>query len=205
MSTMVANEHAVEHASEHLVQDLASDVEQAIWAVDRFRSTDSQVRVTATADGAVTLNGHVRGDMLMYLAGRIAAQVRGVTAVTNGLVADNELEADVAAALAQDPTVQAYTDHTVIKVILGVAQLSGTISGPDQAAADAALVAAEKRARSVPGVREVINNLRAVVGPAAAQAAASVAPAALADAGDAAAKMQARLAVWRERQGAAGA
>ena len=198
MSTMLANEHLVEHASEHLVQGLAADVEQAIWSVDRFRSTDSLVQVAARADGSVTLGGHVRGDMLKYIAGRIAAQVPGVTAITNDLVADNELEADVAMALAGDPRTRAMTDQTVIKAILGVVQLSGTIAGADQAAAEAARFEAEKLARSVPGVREVINNLRAVVGADAAPAASDGLPAA--SAGDAAAATrQARLGVWRER------
>jgi hypothetical protein len=79
-----------------------------------------------------------------------------------------------------------------------VVQLSGTISGPDQATADAARLQAQKLALATPGVREVVNNLRAVVSGGPTQSASDAPPPAV-GANDSAAKMQARLAVWRER------
>jgi osmotically-inducible protein OsmY len=200
MTTSTRNaEHLVIPASEQLEQNLAARVEQALWADSRLRSSDTLVRVSATRDGAVTLEGHVRGDILRYLCGRLAAQVPGVRAVTNRVVADTDLENDVAMALALDPGVQTFTDQLVVKVILGVAQLTGVIAAADLSAAEAARAQAERVARAVPGVRQVVNNARAVVGTAAAAADSTTdAVAAGGDSADEAA-MQTRLAIWKER------
>jgi len=200
MTTSTRNaEHLVIPASEQLEQNLAARVEQALWADSRLRSSDTLVRVSATRDGAVTLEGHVRGDILRYLCGRLAAQVPGVRAVTNRVVADTDLENDVAMALALDPGVQTFTDQLVVKVILGVAQLTGVIAAADLSAAEAARAQAERVARAVPGVRQVVNNARAVVGTATAgDDSATGAVAASGDGADEAA-MQTRLAIWKER------
>jgi osmotically-inducible protein OsmY len=198
MTVALHTEHVLESASEHLVQDLAANVEQALWADDRLRSTDSLIQATADASGAVTLTGHVRGDLLKYLAGRIATRVTGVTAVHNQLVADTDLENDIAIALAMDPTVQTYTNELMIKVILGVAQLAGTISAADMTAAEAARSQAERLARATPGVLDVVNNARAVVGSAADVADTSEGPVTGA-VDEHQAAMQSRLVVWKER------
>jgi osmotically-inducible protein OsmY len=194
-------EHLVEHATEHLTQDLAARVEQSLWSQPRLRSTDSLFHVSATPEGAVTLAGHVRGDMLRILAGRCAAQVPGVTGVANQLASDTQVESDVAVALAMDPAVRTYTDHVGVKSVLGVVSLSGTIAAADMAAAEAARSAAERHARAVTGVRAVINTTRAVVGGGPAATGAAAAPAGGAESAKAA-TMQARLAVWRERRAA---
>jgi osmotically-inducible protein OsmY len=192
-------EHLVIPAAEQLEQNLAARVEQALWADSRLRSSDTLVRVAAARDGAVTLEGHVRGDILRYLCGRLAAQVPGVSRVTNKLVADTDLENDVAMALALDPGVQIFTDKLVVKVILGVVQLTGVIAAADLAAAEAARAQAERVARAVPGVREVVNNARAVVGTATLDADAAGGAVAAGGAGADEAAMQARLAIWKER------
>jgi osmotically-inducible protein OsmY len=201
MSLAVIREHPVDHPSEQLVQGLAAEVELALWRDDRLRSTDSLVAVSATPDGAVTLSGHVRGDILKALAGRLAAQVPAVSSVDNRLVADTDLELAVALALAMDPTVQTYTDRLTLKVLLGVVHLTGTVTAADQAGAEAARLQAERLARGVAGVRDVLNDARATVGsaPDGAEAAAGAAGP-VADASQAV--MQARMAVWRERAAA---
>jgi osmotically-inducible protein OsmY len=189
----------IEHASELLVQGLAADVELALWQDDRLRSTDTLLTVQADPAGMVTLTGSVRGDMLKDLAGRIARRVPGVSAVSNQLQADTDLENEVAMALALDPNVGVFTDQLIVKVVLGVVQLSGNVTGTDQAAAEAARAEAGRLAGGIPGVREVLNVAKAVVGSAGAGGEAP-AEAEAGAGGDAhQAEMQARLAVWRER------
>ena len=162
MTTSTRNaEHLVIPASEQLEQNLAARVEQALWADSRLRSSDTLVRVSATRDGAVTLEGHVRGDILRYLCGRLAAQVPGVRAVTNRVVADTDLENDVAMALALDPGVQTFTDQLVVKVILGVAQLTGVIAAADLSAADAVAAGGDSADEAVMQTRLAIWKERA--------------------------------------------
>jgi osmotically-inducible protein OsmY len=202
MSLSMPSEHLVEHASEQLRQDLASEVELALWSDDRLRSTDSLVSVGAGLSGAVTLEGHVRGDLLKALAGRLAGQVQGVSTVDNRLVADTHVENEVALRLAMDPEVRTLTDDLMVKSLLGVVQLSGVVRGPDQATAEAARHRAERLAREVPGVRDVLNVTRATVGSAAEGATAEDVVAAPAAGGGEEATMAARLAVWKERAAA---
>ncbi len=204
MSTSVMREHRVEHASGQLTRGLATDVEQAIWNDPRLRSTDSQLGVQATAEGVVTLTGHVRGDMLKAVAGKRAGQVLGVRQVVNGLVADTDLENEIALALAMDPTVATCTDQLTVKVILGTALVSGTVRAADQAAADAALEQVRRLTLSVAGVREALITVQAAVGETAAAPTESAADSEMAT-DDSAAAMAARLAVWRERAAAKGA
>lgn len=203
MSTSVNVEHRVQHASRQMTQNLAAKVTQVIWDDPRLRSTDSLLGVNVSPEGEVTLTGHVRGDMLKAVAGKRASQVPGVLRVVNGLVADTDLENDIALALAMDPTVYTCTDQLTVKVVLGVVHLSGTLRAADSDAATAALEQARKLALGTPGVREVVSTARAVVGSTAAAAepvGGENGAAAPADAEKAV--MAARLAVWRERAAA---
>jgi osmotically-inducible protein OsmY len=206
MTIAPTTEYNLAHASEQFVHNLATSVEDTLWGYDPLRQTDSLIEVSAAPDGTVSLTGHVRGDMLKYIAGRLAAQTPGVTRVLNGLVADTDLESDVALALATDPEVMTCTDQLIIKVVLGVVYLTGPIAAADMPAAETARAKAETLARAVPGVLDVINDTHATVGSVTDQAAdATSAPTAAGGSSEQEVVMKARLAVWKERAAAKGA
>jgi hypothetical protein len=110
------------------------------------------VRVTVR-DGTVILRGHVhsrrRADQLM--AG--VTSVPGVLGVENRLACDNEMEIELARALATDPRTRSC--RSVVRVRDGIVMLDG--EAPDAATAEAAtkVVAAHG------AVRGVVNHLRA--------------------------------------------
>jgi hypothetical protein len=109
-------------------------------------------------------------------------------------------------ALATDPEVGLLTDQVAVKSLLGEVYLGGVSLAPELATAEAARAKAEAVARTVPGVREVVNEIRAVEGSAAHALAAEDDEGAAVPAGGGAADQarQERLRVWRERAAARG-
>jgi osmotically-inducible protein OsmY len=200
--SVVLPAHVMDHPSEHLVQDLATAVEGRLWRYDPLRQTGSLVAVR-TADGGVTLEGNVRSDTIKAVATRLARTVPGVRAVDNRLVSDSEVEIGVAVVLAMDPEVELYTDRVTVKSLLGEVYLGGQAVAPELATAERARDLAAERAAAVPGVRQVINEIRAVEGTeAGVVAAAADEPAATGGLSAAQQAIQERLAVWRERAAA---
>jgi osmotically-inducible protein OsmY len=116
-----------------------------------------QIEVS-TAQGIVTLTGQVRNLLARDHAERLAQTVRGVRSVINrievspvGTSSDEVLHKNVTHALAYDPAADSYE--------VGVAAKSGTVtlSGKVNSFAERALC--ERIAKSVAGVRAVVNKL----------------------------------------------
>lgn len=107
-----------------------------------------EVRV---ADGVAQLSGNVASVAAKAEADAIARGVPGIVDVHNALTPDTALTARITAALADDP-VTALAPIEVIS-LLGVVTLQGRVPTP------AIRERAEQIARSIPGVRTVINAL----------------------------------------------
>jgi osmotically-inducible protein OsmY/Icc-related predicted phosphoesterase len=129
-------------------RQLQASVERAIAA----EPATHEGRITVTVrEGVAHLLGTVKDILGKAAAERAAASVEGVRRVENALTADSVVEARVTARLADDPrTALAPID---VAAIAGEVTLVGAV--PSQAAKEAA----EQIARSVPGVRLVVNEL----------------------------------------------
>ena len=84
-------------------EDLESAVEAALWNYYPIRESLSNLQVKVSPDGRVEVSGPVRAGLKKDGVLEAVRWVPGVTGVVDGLVADNELEVQVAMALAQDP------------------------------------------------------------------------------------------------------
>ncbi len=84
-------------------EDLESAVETALWNYSPVRESLSDLHVTVSPDGRVEVSGPVRAGLIKDGVLEVLRWVPGVTGIVDGLVADNELEIQVAIALAQDP------------------------------------------------------------------------------------------------------
>lgn len=153
----------IEHPSEHLRQNLATTVEGALWRFDPIRQTHTFISVREQ-DGVVTLEGSIRGEMMKSIAERIALGVPGVRRVVNHLVADSELERDVAMRLAMDPDTLITTDKVSVSAIMGQVALGGRVFGATQAEADALKARVEAVAGQANGVRSVSSRVQAIEG-----------------------------------------
>lgn len=153
----------IDHPSERLQQNLATAVEGALWRFDPIRQTRTSIAVTEAA-GVVTLEGNIRGEMMKAVAARIAYGVPGVQRVVNRLVADSEIERDIALRLAMDPEVEITTDRVSVRVIMGQVALGGRVFAPTQAEADALKAKVEALAAAVPGVAGFSSEVQAIEG-----------------------------------------
>ena len=84
------------------VEDLESAVETALWNYSPVRESLSDLQVTVSPDGRVEVSGPVRAGLIKDGVLETLRWVPGVTGIVDGLVADNELEIQVAIALARD-------------------------------------------------------------------------------------------------------
>ena len=84
-------------------EDLESAVETALWNYSPIRESLSDLQVKVSPDGRVEVSGPVRAGLKKDGVLEAVRWVPGVTGVVDGLIADNELEVQVAMALAQDP------------------------------------------------------------------------------------------------------
>ena len=200
-----AVQNPVEHPSEHLVQNLATAVEGALWAYGPIRQTGTLLQVAADK-GVVTLTGNIRSDLTKSIATRLARSVTGVTQVVNNMAADTEIEHRVAVDLAMDPDSQLLTDRINVNCVIGNVYLSGLSTAATLAQAEAGKARAGTLARQVPGVLDVVNEIRAMEGSADAMGAGGAEDAAASDGagGGNEAVIQERLRIWRERAAAKG-
>jgi hypothetical protein len=129
-------------------EDILADLWEAVWQVDTIRSTDRHSLSIAVHDGVVVLEGHVAGTFNRRRVEEIARSVPGVKSVYDDLVADGDLEIQVAQALARD----ARTRPLVLPVgsYHGWIRLRGTVPCQELQ------LAAEAVAAGVPAVRGVI-------------------------------------------------
>lgn len=118
-----------------------------------FRELILPIAVHVDGD-EVVLQGWVPTLTLKRVATRLAMEVPGVSRVRNELIADEELERQVAEVLEQEPSLEDDFPGIHINVVAGAVTLWGTVS------TEADRQRAEELARQVPGVRKVINQLR---------------------------------------------
>lgn len=163
MSVVMPQRHLIEHPSEHLARGLATAVEGALWRYDPIRQTNTRIDVSAD-DGVVHLDGNVRSAIIKSIATRLALDVPGVVRVVNRLVADPEIERDVAMRMALDPEIEVTTDKVTVTAQSGSVVLGGRLFAATQAEADALRDRIGAMAATVPGVREVINEIEAIEG-----------------------------------------
>jgi hypothetical protein len=129
-------------------EDILADLWEAVGQIDTIGSTDKRSLSIAIQDGAVVLEGHVAGTFNWRRVENIARSVPGVNAVHNDLVADSDLEIQVAQALARDARTRPY----ILRVgsYHGWIRLGGTVPCQELQSA------AEAVAAQVPAVRGVI-------------------------------------------------
>ncbi|HLG50805.1 MAG TPA: BON domain-containing protein [Chloroflexota bacterium] len=128
---------------------LQRQIEQALEEEAVTRGSGISVVVR---DGIARLFGTVRSIAVKARAHEVARSVHGVRGVENVLTADSTLAAQITARLASDPRTALATIE--VTSVGGEVTLSGTVESPG------VREAAELIARSVPGVKLVINELK---------------------------------------------
>jgi osmotically-inducible protein OsmY len=114
-------------------------------------AADQAIRVSVR-NGVVILAGNVELGTQAALAARLVSRIAGVRDVINLLLADDQLQTSVAAAMHHDPRLRRH--ELRVRVELGRVTLMGSV--PDAAGRDAA----QDVAAAVRGVRGVTNQLR---------------------------------------------
>ena len=102
-------------------------------------------------DGVLYLDGNISSSLRADIARDQVYGVQGLLEIKSNLIGDDQLAADLARALGQDPRTRDLPIGVYPK--LGVVRLSGAVHTGQQKAA------AEEIARRFPGVRSVINDL----------------------------------------------
>lgn len=135
----------------HPDSELREDVRRAIEQYARMRVDMGGVDIQAV-DGVVWLRGFVSSDLNRQLVADLSRGTPGVASLRNELVADPDLAAAIAAALARDPA----TAEARIGVYssLGRVHLRGAVQ------TGAIRSAAARIASAGLGAREVVNDLR---------------------------------------------
>ena len=105
-------------------------------------------------DGEVTLTGWVRTPAMKHMATTLTLEVPGVKAVHNELIADDELERAVSAALEQEPSLEDDFPGIHVDALAGAVTLWGEVSSEEDKRK------AQEIAEKVEGVRKVINDLK---------------------------------------------
>ena len=131
-------------------EDLESAVEAALWSYYPIRESLSNLQVKVSPDGRVEISGPVRAGLVKDGVLDSVRWVPGVTGIVDGLVADNELEIQVAMALARDPRLSSLSPGAIaVHSHLGRVTLVGRLK--DEALSE---VAAEVTSQ-VDGVKTV--------------------------------------------------
>ena len=136
-------------------EEIAAEIERRIWDNDLLRRIDLPRLAFEVNRGIVTLRGPVAVDAHRVLAQKIVENVPGVREVLNQLVADNDLEIEVAGSLGNDSRTRRHIFG--IRVEHGIVYLAGDES------AGQANAAAFEIAAAVPGVRGVRADTRRAV------------------------------------------
>ncbi len=141
-------------------EDLESAVETALWNYSPVRESLSDLHVSVSPDGRVEVSGPVRAGLIKDGVLEALRWVPGVTGIVDGLVADNELEIQVAIALAQDPRLSSLSPGA-ISVHSHLGRVALVASLKDEALSAAAVEVASQ----VAGARSVDDHITA--GPSA--------------------------------------
>ena len=123
---------------------------EAIYDYARLR-VDLPGIAIRVIDGVLWLQGHVSSDLNKRLVSDQIVNIRGLSEIHNDLIADNDLAADVAMALAKDP--RTAQGNIGVYPALGHINLRGRVRTPE------ARRAAYEVTRSVPGVEDIENAL----------------------------------------------
>ncbi|MDW8064285.1 MAG: BON domain-containing protein [Anaerolineae bacterium] len=132
---------------------LRAKVEERLYQYEPLRVNFHLIRVDAR-DGRVMLKGIVPSTSMKRMAEILARSIPGVREVQNDLVADPEIEAELGLRLAADPELSSSQARVLIISAQGDVTLAGWV--PNEAARQRA----EQIARSIRGVRSVVNNLQ---------------------------------------------
>ncbi len=132
---------------------LRAKVEERLYRYDPLRVNFHLIRVDAQ-DGRVILDGVVPSTAIKRMAETLARSIPGVREVQNDLVADPEIEAELGLRLAADPELSPPQARVLVTSVQGDVTLVGWV--PNEASRQRA----EQIARSIRGVRNVVNNLR---------------------------------------------
>jgi osmotically-inducible protein OsmY len=141
------------HKTNRADASIAEKVDRALWNNDMLRSTDYREIDFAVKDGIVFLSGHVISTSNQQLAEDAARTTPGVLEVENFLVPDDIIIREVSGALGKIEHVYGVKFFTGTRN--GVVVLNGAVSSTN------VRLLAEKCAANIPGVRGVINNVRA--------------------------------------------
>lgn len=134
--------------------DLQAQIDDALWRYEPLRVLHAPLTAQVHG-GEVTLAGVVPSRIIHRGVIEIVRRIPGIRAVHDQIVTDTDLDQAVTLALAQAPETRAWSADVQVAVRNGIVQLVGIV--PDAAASEAiARVAA-----NVPGVRRVVNLLRA--------------------------------------------
>ena len=107
-------------------EDLESAVEAALWNYSPIRESLSDLEVNVSSDGRVEVSGPVRSGLKKDGVLETLRWVPGVTGIVDGLVADNELEIQVAFALARDSRLSSLSPGAIaVHSHLGKVTLEG--------------------------------------------------------------------------------
>lgn len=136
--------------------ELREDAQRAIETYSRLHVDLEGINIIAI-DGVIWLRGHVSSELNRRLVGDLVSGVYGLAEIHNELITDQELAADISAALARDP--RTTEERIGVYPILGKVRLRGSVRTAG------AREAAEQLATAIPGADEIINELR--VDPAA--------------------------------------
>ncbi len=147
-----ADREQLERLPEYRPDDeIAEDIRQALWSVYPIRSMELDAIEVLVQDGIVTLRGNVASPSHRYLAVQAVKKVPGVLHVVDELVADDDLEAEVAHELANDQQLVGLLLR--VDSHLGVITFEGRVPTPELQQRAVAI------AERVPGVREVISHI----------------------------------------------
>ncbi|MFQ6059476.1 MAG: BON domain-containing protein [Anaerolineae bacterium] len=136
----------------HVDRELCTAVEEALRRYDPLRHSGSPITVISH-DGTVELTGVVPSQAIKLVAADLARRVPGVREVRNHLISDTEIEIQAAQALAQDDRTRLASNPILVRSMLGVLYLRGTVASPEAKAAVTEIV------RGIEGVREVVNQI----------------------------------------------
>ncbi len=125
---------------------LREAVERAIKSYDPIRTSETEIGVDVMSNGDVTLNGHVRTDVMRSVAAQLARTVNGVRSVRNLLLSDSALEIAVGQTISLQLGSYIVPLAPVVRAIRGHIFLRGPV--PSEGAKEIAT----EIARQVPGV-----------------------------------------------------
>ncbi len=141
------------HKVNRVDASIAEKVDRALWKNGMLRSTDYGEIDVSVKDSIVFLRGHVISTSNQQLAEDAARTIPGVLGVKSYLVPDDKIIREVAGALGKIEHVYGVKFFTGARN--GIVMLNGEVSSTNVRSL------AEKCAANIPGVRGVINNVRA--------------------------------------------